>query len=193
MLIGRWSHGGLLLVTLLLYLSSTQGQDDNMEQAALFGAQQSSTYPGHDASNAIDGEAWTFSQTGWGYDSWFSVDMPVHFVKEVVLRAGTNVPAYIEVTLFKDGSISGYCDSHPADYSLQTLECHEVYADRMNMSMTSEEVTRLTVFEIAVRGDVLTITIDQCKLPWLPRLPWIPSVFGTVFLKNRIRTWYISY
>ena len=75
----------------------------------------------------------------------------------MVLRAGTNVPAYITAILFKEGAINGYCDSHPADYSMQVCVTLVTLATVITIATLITIVTIVTVATVITIVTIITI------------------------------------
>ena len=76
---------------------------------------------------------------------------------QIVLKANTYY-GQITVSLYSGETLTGQCKSHSGNYGTETLSCAKATADRVRLTMSRSEVTRLGVWEITVTG-VPTMTI----------------------------------
>jgi len=148
---------------LILVLQSTvtayNDTADNMYDAELVNATQTSTDSGWPASNAIDGDWDTDSHTEWdnGTHWWRASLTKPMTVHQVELRAGSY--GNITVDLYKGEELTGQCGNHSGYTSRYTLECTQDVpwsVDTVMLTMTSTQETDLRVYEVLVRGTKIT-------------------------------------
>ena len=85
----------------------------------LFNAEQSSTYRGYPASNAIDGDWYTNSLTAHATGThWLQVSMSNTTVYQIVLKAlGGYYSEEITVSLYSGETLAGHCKSHSGGWT----------------------------------------------------------------------------
>ena len=125
-------------------------------EVELFNAEQSSTYSSSDpASNAVDGDWYTNSITGYATGTlWLQVSMSSITVYQIVLKAYARyTKEEITVSLYSGKTLAGQCESHSGSgASIETLSCDRVTADRVRLTLSSTSSAYLWVYEITVTG-----------------------------------------